>query len=153
MGEKISISIIFKYIIRRIAYLLPPCKIKNIIYSYTGINIGKNVFIGDGVRFIDGFNKNQIRLKDYSVLSPGCILISHASTGNPNYDNDYNLVKSGKITIGEFSWIGSGAIIMPNVTIGSKSILGANSMLNKNIDQNEIWGGIPAKFIKKNIKY
>ena len=152
MDEKISILKIFKYLLRRIAFLLPPSKLKNLTYSITGISVGKNVFIGDGVRFIDGYKTNHIKLEDNSVLSPGCILISHASTGNKIYDQEYNLIQSGKIVIGEFAWIGSGAVVMPDVIMGSRSILGANSFLNKKIKENDIWAGSPAKFIKKNIK-
>jgi acetyltransferase-like isoleucine patch superfamily enzyme len=38
---------------------------------------------------------------------------------------------------------------MPNVTIGENSIVAAHSFINKNIPKNEIWGGVPAKLIKK----
>jgi acetyltransferase-like isoleucine patch superfamily enzyme len=45
-------------------------------------------------------------------------------------------------------WIGEGAAIMPNVTIGSNSIIGANSVVTHSFPSNSVIGGIPAKLIK-----
>ncbi|QWG03992.1 hypothetical protein KMW28_13775 [Flammeovirga yaeyamensis] len=52
------------------------------------------------------------------------------------------------IEIGENCWIGRGCIILAGVTIGDGAIIAANSVVNKNIPSNTIYGGVPAKFIK-----
>ena len=52
------------------------------------------------------------------------------------------------ITIGDNVWIGAGVTIVAGKSIGSGSIIGANSLITKDIPQNEIWGGVPAKFLK-----
>lgn len=46
-------------------------------------------------------------------------------------------------------WIGAGVIILRGVVIGANSIVGAGAVVTKNIPPNEIWGGVPARFIKK----
>ena len=46
-------------------------------------------------------------------------------------------------------WIGAGATILPGVTVGENSIVGAASVVTKDVPDNEIWAGNPAKFIKK----
>jgi len=56
---------------------------------------------------------------------------------------------SGNCTIGEFSFIGTNATILPNIIIGKNSIVGAGSIVTKNVPDNEVWIGSPAKFIKK----
>ena len=55
----------------------------------------------------------------------------------------------GKVKIGNNVHIGMNTIIMPGVTIGSNVIIGCGAVVTKNIPDNEIWGGVPAKFIKK----
>jgi len=46
-------------------------------------------------------------------------------------------------------WIGAGVIILRGVTIGANSIVAAGAVVIRNIPSNEIWGGVPARFIKK----
>ena len=56
--------------------------------------------------------------------------------------------KYGKITIGDNSYIGIGSIILPGVTIGKNCIIGAGSVVTKNIPDNSVACGVPAKVIK-----
>ncbi|EJT6165213.1 hypothetical protein N2W22_001681 [Clostridium perfringens] len=46
-------------------------------------------------------------------------------------------------------WIGLNSIILGNVTIEEGAIIGAGSVVTKNVGKNEIWAGNPAKFIKR----
>ena len=57
--------------------------------------------------------------------------------------------KKGGIVLKENCRIGSHCTIMPGVTIGSNSVVGANSFVNKSIPDNEVWAGVPARFIKR----
>ena len=138
----------FKYFIRKLAYNIPPSTIKNFFLKLSGIKIEKNVFVGDRVLFIDGYTKNRgIILKKNSVVSPGSILISVSWP----YKSDivlYNdkVTKEGTVLIEENAWIGAGSIILPNASLGKRSILGAGSTLTKKTKDNEIWYGSPATF-------
>lgn len=53
------------------------------------------------------------------------------------------------VKIGDYCFIGAHSIILKGVTIGEKSIIGAGSVVTKSIPECEIWGGNPAKFIRK----
>lgn len=55
---------------------------------------------------------------------------------------------SGVITIGNNVWLGANITVGYNTSINDNSIIGANSFVNKNIPQNEIWGGVPVKKLK-----
>ena len=54
-----------------------------------------------------------------------------------------------KVIIGNNVWIGSGSIILPGTSIGDNAIIGAGSVVNKDIPENTIAVGNPAKVIKK----
>ncbi|QQY83987.1 acyltransferase [Tamlana sp. s12] len=72
---------------------------------------------------------------------------------NHKFDNPSTPIKNqdyfgSKIVIEEDCWIGRGCIILPGVTIGKGAVVGANSLVNKDVSPYTIVGGIPAKFIK-----
>lgn len=62
-------------------------------------------------------------------------------------------IKTVPVIIKRNAFIGSNCTILKGVTIGENSIVGASSVVSKNIPNNEIWGGNPARFIKKLEKY
>jgi virginiamycin A acetyltransferase len=65
-------------------------------------------------------------------------------------DDDYEKWgKKGDVTVGNDVWIGYGATIMPGVNIGDGSVIAANSHVVKDVEPYCIYGGNPAKFIKK----
>lgn len=57
-------------------------------------------------------------------------------------------VKKGKVEIGEDCWIGANVTIIGNVKIGNGSVVGAGSIVTKDIGCYEVWAGNPAKYIK-----
>lgn len=58
-------------------------------------------------------------------------------------------IKSKPILIKEGAFIGAHAIVLKGVTIGKYSVIGAGSVITKDIPDNEVWAGNPARFIKK----
>ncbi len=66
-----------------------------------------------------------------------------------NQEKYKNVVRFGRITIGDNCFIGARATIMPDVTIGNNCIVAAGAVVTKSIPDGEIWGGVPAKFISK----
>lgn len=93
------------------------------------VSIGNNVLIGGSTKIWD---------TDFHPLDPNERLL------NPNVG-----FKSNKILIGNNVFIGGFSIILKGITIGENSVIGAGSVVTKNIPKNEIWGGNPAKFIRK----
>lgn len=69
--------------------------------------------------------------------------------GDRNGHFDIYPIPPKDIHIEDNVWIGMNCSIMPGVQIGANSIVGAGSIVTKNIPSNEIWAGVPAKFIKK----
>lgn len=55
----------------------------------------------------------------------------------------------GDVTFGDYCWVGANVFVNPGVVIGNNAVVGANSVVTKDIPPFEIWGGVPAKLIRK----
>lgn len=117
------------------------------------LNIGKNVEINDYVHI--GVAEG-ITIGDNTLIASK-VFISDHNHGNYNGNNQSNpmekpssrILKSSKVNIGSNVWIGEFVSILPGVTIGDGVIIGAMSVVSKDIPANTIAVGIPAKVIKK----
>lgn len=107
-----------------------------------GLKLGKNVDIIDTF-FFDPSHCFLITIGDNCTICPNVRLIAHdAST-----KKILGYTKIGKIDIKENCFIGDSVIVLPNVTIGPNSIVGAGSVVTKDIPSNTIAAGNPAKVI------
>jgi acetyltransferase-like isoleucine patch superfamily enzyme len=139
---------ILRYFLRFFGSFLPPTSIKNIFYSLSGITIGKRVFIGESVYFIDGFTDDLVVLEDEAVLSPKVVIVPMAVPGGSFLQNKFRVAKIGRVVIKKGAWLGAGCVILPGVTIGEGSIIGANAVVVSDVPAYQIWSGNPAKFTK-----
>ncbi|OKL40481.1 sugar O-acetyltransferase [Pontibacter flavimaris] len=105
--------------------------------------IGKNVFINFDCTFLD---LGGITIEDNVMLAPKVCLLSE---GHPISVNDRQTLTAGKIHIKKNAWIGAQATILQGVTIGENSIVAAGAVVSKDVPDNTVVGGIPAKIIKK----
>lgn len=106
------------------------------------IKIGKNVFINHACSFLD---LGGITIEDHVLIGPRVNLTTENHPVDPTKRKHLDL-KS--ILIKRNAWIGAGATILPGVTIGENSIVAAGAVVNKDVPDNCIVGGIPAKLIK-----
>ena len=119
-----------------------PSPICNAYYRLAGAKIGKGVQI------------NSINLNDPSVITVG----DKAVIGGRSVINGH-LVEQGQIILARVhlkngSLVGSGTTIQPGVTVGEGAVIATNALVGKwkNIPAGEVWGGLPAKLIKKSSK-
>ena len=106
------------------------------------ITLGKGVFINAGCRFQD---QGGITIGDNALIGHNVVIATL------NHDMDPS--KRGSMTpkpvkIGARVWIGSGSIILPGVTIGDNSVIGAGSIVTKDIPENSVAVGNPARVIR-----
>lgn len=111
--------------------------------------------LGERVRFLGSHNFGSepylIEIEDDVTVSADVTFVNHDGATavikqkyKPQYDT---LIKYGKIVIHNNCFIGTGTIIMPGVEIGPNSIVGAGSIVTKDVPANSVYAGIPAKFI------
>lgn len=105
--------------------------------------IGKNVFINFDCVFLD---LGGITIEDNVQIAPKVNLLSE---GHPILSESRHALTVGHIHIKKNAWIGANATILQGVTIGENSIVAAGSVVSKDVPDNTIVGGIPAKVIKQ----
>jgi acetyltransferase-like isoleucine patch superfamily enzyme len=149
---------------------------KSSIYSPGEISIGNHVRIDDfcilsGKITIGSYihisaytalyGKNGIKLEDYSTISARVLIYSQNDDysgefmTNPLLPGHLTHVTGGLVTFEKFSIIGAGSIVLPSVTIGEGAVIGAMSLVTKDIGAWTVNVGIPAAYKKdrkQNIK-
>lgn len=109
------------------------------------ITIGEHSYINFNVTMLD---VGQIRIGNNVLIAPNAQLYT------ATHDMDYQARRSwqvyGKgITIGDDVWIGGGAVICPGVTVGARSIVGAGAVVTKDVPEDVVVAGNPARVIRK----
>ncbi len=107
------------------------------------IKIGKNVFINACCRFQD---QGGIEIGDGSLIGHNTTIATLNHDFNPNKRANLH---PNPVKICKNVWIGSDCTILPGVTIGDGAVIGAGSVVTKNIPANSIAVGNPAKVIKQ----
>ena len=106
------------------------------------IHLGKNVFINAGCKFQD---HGGIYIGDNVLIGHNVVLATLNHEENPK--NRGNLI-AAPIKIGNDVWIGSNATILSGVTIDDGAIVAAGAVVTKDVAENTVVGGVPAKYIR-----
>jgi len=134
-------------------------KIKEIFGSY-GKNIsvqsrfncdnGQNIHVGDN--FLSNYNLTildiaPVTIGDNVMIGPNVDIytVNHPMTAQGRRDH---LAKGFPVTIGNDVWIGGKSSIMPGTTIGNNVVIAAGAVITKDVPDNMLVGGVPAKVIK-----
>ncbi len=98
------------------------------VLDYKPITIGNNVLLGPNVTLSSATHSIDYRIRNR---------------------NDETDIQGRPITIGNNVWIGANVVIMPGVTIGDHSVIGAGSVVTRDIPADCVAVGVPAKVIRK----
>ena len=122
-------------------YIIPP------VYANWGlknVHVGKNVVFNFSCRFVDDAD---ITIGDNTMLGPGVCISTAEHPLSPELRRN-GLQYNKPVHIEDNVWIGSGAVILAGVTIGRNAVIGAGSVVTKDIPADSLALGIPAKVIR-----
>jgi len=136
-------SWIFHFLCREI---IPFPSWKVALQRARGVHIGKNVSFLEKI-FIDEVYPEYVFIDDNVALAPFVRILAHQNPPEAFRSELDSFV--APVIIKRGAWIGFGATILPGVTIGEFSVIGANSLVNKNIPPRVFAAGTPAKIIRK----
>ncbi|WP_086444755.1 sugar O-acetyltransferase [Candidatus Enterococcus lemimoniae] len=107
------------------------------------IEIGEECYLNMGCSFIDDA---KITIGNNVAFGPG---VTIATVGHPIHPDYRRLMYGSPVTIENNCWIGANTTICPGVTIGKNSVVGAGSIVTKDIPENSVAVGNPCKVIRK----
>lgn len=141
---------------------IPSRHIRKWFYELLGAKIGKGTFIcrRADILFPKGLDLGEnvavgwfVHMDARAGIKVGhdCNISSYTKfiTGSHDVDDPMFTAHFKPITIGHHVWVGTGAIVLQGVSIGDGAVVAAGSVVTKDIPPYEIWGGVPAKFIRK----
>jgi len=107
------------------------------------IRLGRNVFINHACSFLD---LGGITIEDEVMVGPR---VNITSENHPVEVADRKTMVPGEVVIKRNAWIGAAASIMPGVTIGENAVVAAGAVVTKDVPENTVVAGVPAKVVKK----
>jgi acetyltransferase-like isoleucine patch superfamily enzyme len=140
-----------------------------LVFHPGNIHIGSRVYIGHN-SILHGYHKNEIFIEDDSWIGQGCflhgaggikvgravgigpmvkILTSHHVEGEMSKPLVFQQLEFGEVSIGDGCDIGVGSIILPGIRIEEGSIVGAGSVVTRDIPSYSIFAGNPARLLRK----
>ena len=123
-----------------------------LLYGEGEIEIKNDSYIGS-YSTIQSVKGRKVFIGEKCSISHNVRMYTQSYNANQDFSKELLSKKSGDVIINDFVWIGANVFICPGVTIGENSIVGANSVVTKDIPPYSIVGGVPAKLIRlKTIK-
>ena len=107
------------------------------------IHLGKGVFINMGCKFQD---QGGIFIGDGALIGHNVVL---ATLNHAMAPEDRATMVPASIHIGRNVWIGANATVLPGVTIGDGAIVAAGAVVTKDVPENTVVGGVPARIIRQ----
>lgn len=110
--------------------------------------------LGNGVAISTGANVRAaggvIRIGDRSGIGQLCVLVAAnhmIEPGVPRFHTPWDNVRCG-IEIGTNVWVAAGCMILPGARIGDNAVIAAGSVVRGEVPAGQLWGGVPARYIK-----
>ncbi|MCZ2085289.1 MAG: N-acetyltransferase [Flavobacteriales bacterium] len=125
-------------VILRDAVIGNNCNINCQVFIENDVKIGDNVTIKPGVQIWDG-----LRIEDHVFIGPNVTFTNDRYPRSKQYPEEFQqtIIKKG-------TSIGANATILGGITIGENALIGAGSVVTKNVPANELWVGNPARKIR-----
>lgn len=109
-------------------------------------HLGKQVYANFGLTLVDD---THIYVGDYTMLGPNVVLATAGHPILPELRGERALQYNLPIRIGRNCWLGAGVIVMPGVTIGDNSVIGAGSVVTKDVPANVVAVGNPCRVLRE----
>ena len=140
---------IYKRILKLLAKQIPGYRTRRRLLRMAGYRIGKQVYIGEDLIIVDELDdRGRVRIGNRVAVAERVTLVV---SSNPNFSKIRPFIKDihGFIEIDDDAWLGTGTIVLPNVRIGIGAVVGAGSVVIKDVPDFTVVGGVPAQLIKK----
>lgn len=145
-------NIMPKRLTKLIANYYTDARIRKLYWNRLGVIMGENTYPNLGLQSTSN-GEALVFIGDNVSIAPNVVFITESSANNGHKINNIpyvteKLTKKEKIIIQDEVWIGANVTILPGVTIGTCSIIGAGSVVTEDVESYSIYAGVPAKKIR-----
>jgi acetyltransferase-like isoleucine patch superfamily enzyme len=141
--------------IKFIANFYPDARIRKLYFRKLGVVMGENTYanLGMHIAINEVGEEPKIIIGDNVSIAPNVTFVAESCANNGQEINTIDYVRdkltvNGKIIIEDEVWIGASVTILQNVTIGRCSVIGAGSVVTKDVEPYSVYAGVPAKKIR-----
>ena len=111
---------------------------------------GRNIYVGDN--FLTNYNVTildiaPVRIGDHVMIGPNTLITTVNHPLSPRRRRQH-IGQAKPVTIGRDVWIGGGCTILPGVTIGNNVVVAAGAVVTRDVPDNCVVGGVPAKVLR-----
>ena len=114
--------------------------LKNWMVRRSGAKVGKHVSLGYKAQ-IDILFPGRVTIEEDAIVGYNSTILAHGYT--------HDAYQLGDVRIGKGATVGANCTILPGVTVGAGAVVGAMSLVNRDVPPGEFWAGVPAKRIRE----
>lgn len=140
-------------LVKMVAYYYTDARIRKLYWRRLGVIMGDGTYANLGLCVVPNDNKICVMIGDNVSISPNVTFVCCESANNGNRINRIsyvteNITREGNIVVEDDVWIGANVTILSGVRVGTCSVIGAGSVVTKDIEAYSIYAGVPAKKIR-----
>ena len=145
--------VVTKRLFKWMARWLPGFRLRIALLRACGYRIGSDVYIGEELLVIEELSdfSQKLVIGDRVAIAPRVTLVT-SSDANFSRLMEHVAPIRGRIVIGDDAWIGTGVIILPNVSIGRAAIVGAGAVVTRDVPDGAVMAGVPARRLRANAR-
>ena len=142
-----------KRLAKWVAMYYSDAEIRKLYAAYIGVEMGEGTYANLGMKVVPNDNRLCVHLGNRVSVAPNVVFVCNSAANNGIEINEIDYVKnvltnSGDIHVADEVWIGANVTILPNVTIGRCSVIGAGSVVTSDVEEYSIYAGTPARKIR-----
>ncbi|RJQ51026.1 MAG: acyltransferase [Actinobacteria bacterium] len=135
--------------LKLLAKQLPGNRLRVGLLRLAGYRIGERVYVGEDLIITDELeDREQVVVEDGVSIGPRVTLVC-SSYPNFSKTRPWAPVQQGPILLEREAWLGAGAIVLPNVRVGSGAVVGAGSVVTRDVPANAVVAGSPARVLRR----
>ena len=139
---------LWRFSLSRLMFFIPFKGWRTTMYRWSGINIGKRVYIGHDMLFDRAFPE-QITIGDDTAIGDRCTITAHGCIPTQTPLKEIYPLTVKPVNIGKQVWIMPNVTIIYGVTIGDEAVVATGAVVTKDVPARTLVGGVPAKVIKQ----
>jgi acetyltransferase-like isoleucine patch superfamily enzyme len=139
-------------VVRWLATLHPDARLRRLLFQATGVEIGEGTYINSNLALYDEY-QGLIRFGARVAVAHNVTIVASSNPNNSRlaelpHVRDH-LIITKPVTICDDVWLGTGAIILPGVTVGRGAVVGAGALVREDIPPFAVVAGSPARIVKQ----